>query len=106
MNIFLIFSGIFPFPSFALGQIFSQRYETVFGNIAVAPVKLDGHLLFEVTSPITFVRQSDEVSPIYSVQQRVERIEKTLYSLLKNSDRIAGAESNQLVILLKVTIVN
>ncbi len=87
LSIFLIFYGVFASPSLALGQIFSQRYETIFCNIAVAPVKLDGHLLFEVTSPITFVRESDEVSPIYSVQQRVERIEKTLYSLLENSDR-------------------
>ncbi|MGK7945217.1 MAG: hypothetical protein AB4058_12175, partial [Microcystaceae cyanobacterium] len=85
ISILLIGYGVIGLPSLVKAQIFSHRSETVFGNIAAAPVRLDGRILFEVTSPIAFVEQSD--NPIYSVQQRVERIEKTLSNLLRNADR-------------------
>ncbi|MGK7930733.1 MAG: mechanosensitive ion channel family protein [Microcystaceae cyanobacterium] len=81
----LMVLGSVTFPSFVKAQIFSNPSQTIWGNIAVAPVKLDGNILFEVASPIALAEQSEN-NPIHSVQQRVERIEKTLHTLLRNSD--------------------
>ena len=45
----------------ALGQIFPQISTTVFGNIAIAPVELDGYSLFEVAAPLNFVQDSENI---------------------------------------------
>lgn len=71
----------------ASAQILPKSSQTVLGNIVIAPVKLDGYILFEIASPLTLSQDLQTARKFPSIQQRVERIEKTLYGILRNSDR-------------------
>lgn len=65
-------------------QLRTNANSKIIGDIVYAPVKLDGYILFNVTSPITLINRQEGQGE--SIEQRVELIENALETILKIGD--------------------
>lgn len=75
------------------------------GNLAVAPVQLDGYVLFNLASPIKYSDETDFTETIPPAQVRARRVERILQRVVKVADpeRVKiniGTLNNQKVIFV------